>query len=41
MEFLAMPGTRQISIRTDQDKHVWRFHKAADGTVTGYRDGED
>lgn len=36
MEFLALPETCQVSIRTDQDKQVYRFFKSADGTISGY-----
>jgi hypothetical protein len=38
---LRLPGTHQVSVRTDQDTPVYRYFKHADGTVTGYADGRD
>jgi hypothetical protein len=35
-EFLALPGTRQVSIRTNQDRQVYRYFKHEDGRITGY-----
>jgi hypothetical protein len=40
MEFLALPETRQVSIRTNQDRHVYRYCKHPDGKITGYMDGD-
>lgn len=37
LEFLALPGTTQVQVKTNQDKKVYLFNKHADGTVTGYR----
>jgi hypothetical protein len=36
MDVLSKAGTRQVCIRTNQDRPVYRFYKHADGTVTGY-----
>ena len=36
MEYLALPETRQVSIRTNQDRQVYRFFKHVDGRITGY-----
>ena len=36
MEFLTISSTRQVSIRTNQDKQVYRYFLHADGTITGY-----
>ena len=37
--YLARPETHQVSIRTDQDRSVYRYYKHADGTITGYGEG--
>ena len=36
MEYLALPSVTQVSVRTNQDRQVYRYFKHADGTVTGY-----
>ena len=36
MERLTSPNVRQVSIRTDQDKQVYRSFWQSDGTITGY-----
>jgi len=36
MEFLAAPGVHQVSIRTNQDKKVYRYFKHEDGSISGY-----
>lgn len=36
MEFLARPETRQVAIRTNQDKRVYTYNKHDDGRITGY-----
>jgi hypothetical protein len=41
MAALALPHTRQVSIRTNQDRHVYRYFKQADGTISGYGDCEE
>lgn len=40
IEYLALPETHQVSIRTNQDRSVYRFIKHVDGRVTGYGEGE-
>lgn len=37
MEYLADPATKQVSIRTNQDKRIHLFIKKSDGKITGYR----
>lgn len=41
MAELAKPEVHQVSIRTNQDRPVYRFFKQADGRITGYADGRD
>lgn len=41
MEYLALPDTRQVQIRTNQDRRVWLFNKQPDGRITGYCNRED
>ena len=36
MEYLNRPNVTQVSVRTNQDKQVYRYFKQADGRVTGY-----
>jgi hypothetical protein len=36
MEYLASPSVTQVSVRTNQDKQVYRYFKHADGRITGY-----
>ena len=36
MEYLARPNVTQVSVRTNQDKQVYRYFRQADGTITGY-----
>lgn len=36
MEYLALPETQQVSIRTNQDRQVYRFFKHVDGRISGY-----
>ena len=36
MEYLSNPNVHQVSVRTDQDKQVYRYFKQADGQITGY-----
>lgn len=36
MEALSQSGVEQVSIRTNQDKQVYRFFKHQDGTISGY-----
>lgn len=36
MAFLAQPGTRQVSIRNNQDRQIYRYFKQTDGRITGY-----
>lgn len=36
MDALAQPGITQVSIRTNQDRQVYRYFKHADGTIGGY-----
>lgn len=33
---LALPGTHQVSIRTNQDQRVYVFNKDVNGHVSGY-----
>ena len=40
MAALAIPATTQVSIRTNQDRQVYRYFKQADGRITGYYDNE-
>lgn len=37
-EYLALPETEQVSIRTNQDRSVYRYFKQSDGRITGYGD---
>ena len=37
--YLALPETHQVSVRTGQDRSVYRYYKHADGTITGYGEG--
>ena len=37
-DYLVLPTTQQVSIRTNQDQSVYRYFKHADGTITGYAD---
>lgn len=37
MDYLAIPETVQVSVRTDQDRKVYVYFKNQDGTVSGYR----
>lgn len=41
MAYLALPETHQVSIRTNQDKAVYRYFKHADQSITGYADGRE
>jgi len=41
MEYLALPETQQVSIRTNQDQRVYRYFKQADGTISGYMDDKE
>lgn len=36
MEALAQPNITQVSIRTNQDRQVYRYFKHADGSIGGY-----
>ena len=36
MEYLARPSVTQVSVRTNQDKQVYRYFRQADGRITGY-----
>jgi hypothetical protein len=36
MEYLSNPNVHQVSVRTDQDKQVYRYFKQADGQITCY-----
>ena len=36
--YLALPETHQVSIRTNQDRSVYRYFKDSAGHVTGYGD---
>ena len=38
MHYLQLPETHQVSIRTNQDRPVYRFYKDAVGRMTGYGD---
>jgi len=35
-EYLALPETQQVSVRTNQDRTVYRYVKNAGGSVYGY-----
>jgi hypothetical protein len=41
MEYLARPSVTQVSVRTNQDKQVYRYFRKADGTITGYAGNGD
>jgi hypothetical protein len=36
MEFLTRPAVTQVQIHTNQDRTIYVWNKATDGTVTGY-----
>jgi hypothetical protein len=36
MNYLTRPDVKQVSVRTDQDREVYRYFRHADGRVTGY-----
>lgn len=36
MDYLALSTTYQVSIRTNQDRSVYVYHKRPDGAITGY-----
>lgn len=41
MHELSKPEVHQISVRTNQDRPVYRYFKRPDGRITGYADRED
>lgn len=41
MEYLALPETHQVQIRTNQDRKLYLWNKHADGTISGYRPEND
>jgi hypothetical protein len=36
LAYLALPETHQVSIRTNQDRSIYRYFKASDGHISGY-----
>lgn len=38
---LSEPTVCQVSIRTNQDRPVYRYFKHTDGTITGYADSKE
>jgi hypothetical protein len=40
MNALSLPETQQVSIRTNQDKSVYRYFKHSDGRISGYGGNE-
>lgn len=36
MEYLALPETHCVSVRTNQDRSIYRWHKGSDGRISGY-----
>lgn len=39
LAYLRLPETHQVCVRTNQDRAVYRWFKAQDGTVSGYGEG--
>lgn len=36
LEYLADPQISQVAVKTNQSQDIYRYHKQADGSVTGY-----